>query len=114
MDIELAKYFLPEGILDYFEIISHKTANERIHFYLEEKNILPDEYKSEIAKSKGFTPEITVEDFPLRGKPVLLHIKRRRWTIINSGEIIKRNWVLVAKGTRITSEFASFLKGITR
>ena len=114
MDIELAKYFLPEGILDYFEITSHKTANERIHFYLEEKNILPNEYKTEIVKSKGFTPEITVEDFPLRGKPVLLHIKRRRWTIINSGDIIKRNWSLVAKGTRVTSEFASFLKGIIR
>jgi len=53
---------------------------------LKKKNILPDEYKSEIAKSKGFTPKITVEDFPFRGKPVLLHIKRRRWTIINSGD----------------------------
>jgi len=48
----------------------------------------------------------------LRGKPVLLHIKRRRWTLVDSGEVIKRDWNLVAKGTRITSEFASFLKGI--
>lgn len=112
MNIELAKYFLPEGILDYFDIVSHKTQNDQVHFYLEEKNILPQEYKEEIAKSKGFTPEITVEDFPLRGKPVLLHIKRRRWTLVESGKIIKRDWQIVAKGTRITSEFASFLKGI--
>jgi len=48
----------------------------------------------------------------LRGKPVLLHIKRRRWTLVDSGEVIKRDWNLVAKETRITSEFASFLKGI--
>lgn len=112
MDIALAKYFLPEGLLDYFDIVSHKIENEKVHFYLEEKNILPDEYKSNKAKSKGFTPEITVEDFPLRGKSVLLHIKRRRWTLVKNGLIIKRDWAMVAKGTRITSEFASFLKGI--
>ena len=67
----------------------------------------------EIAQSKGFSPEIKVEDFPLRGKSVLLHIKRRRWTLVDSGKIVKRDWELVAKGTRITSEFASFLKDIT-
>jgi len=106
-------YFLPEGLLDYFDIISHKSEKEKIHFYLEEKNILPNEHQSEIAQSKGFSPEITIEDFPLRGKSVFLHIKRRRWTLVNTGKIIKRDWNLVAKGTRITNEFASFLKDIS-
>ena len=114
MNIDLAKYFLPDGILDYFEIVDDHLENDRVHFYLEEKNILPQEYESETAQSKGFSPEITVEDFPLRGKPVLLHIKRRRWTLVTTGKIVKRDWELVAKGTRITSEFASFLKGILR
>ena len=113
MNINLAKYFLPEGILDYFEIVDDKIQNDQVHFYLEEKNILPQEYQSEIAQSKGFSPEITVEDFPLRGKPVLLQIKRRRWTLLVTGKIVKRDWKMVAKGTRITNEFASFLKGIT-
>lgn len=113
MNKDLAAYLLPEGILDYFEIVKDEIQNDRVHFYLEEKNILPEEYESLKAKSKGFTPEITVEDFPLRGKPVLLHLKRRRWTLIDTGEIVKRDWDLIAKGTRITSEFASFLKDIT-
>ncbi|MGY6647209.1 ISAon1 family transposase N-terminal region protein [Wenyingzhuangia sp. IMCC45574] len=113
MDIELARYFLPEGILEYFDIVNHTSTSEKIHFYLEEKNILPKEYQTEIAKSKGFSPEITVEDFPLRGKTVLLHIKRRRWTLVNTGKIVKRDWNLVAKGTRTTNEFASFLKDIS-
>lgn len=113
MNIDLAKYFLPDGILDYFEIVDDRLENDRVHFYLEEKNIVPQEYESEIAQSKGFSPEITVEDFPLRGKSVLLHIKRRRWTLVDTGKIVKRDWNLVAKGTRITSEFASFLKDIT-
>ena len=112
MDIELAPYLLPEGILEYFEIISHKSSADKVHFYLEESNILPKEHQSEIAQSKGFLPEITVEDFPLRGKSVLLHIKRRRWTLVATGKIVKRDWNLIAKGTRITNEFASFLKGI--
>ncbi|PCI31793.1 MAG: transposase [Flavobacteriaceae bacterium] len=112
MNPELAKYFLPEGLLDYFNIVNDTVNNDKIHFYLEEKNIIPDEYKTKKAQSKGFTPEITVEDFPLRGKSVLLHIKRRRWTIVDSKKIIQRDWKLVAKGTRITAEFATFLKGI--
>lgn len=113
MIIDLAKYFLPDGLLDYFEIVADKTENDQVHFYLEEKNLIPQEYESETVHSKGFSPEITIEDFPLRGKPVLLHIKRRRWTIIKTSKIIKRDWSLVAKGTRITNEFASFLKDIT-
>tara|TARA_B100000809_G_C15139536_1_gene532443 strand:+ start:8259 stop:8546 length:288 start_codon:yes stop_codon:yes gene_type:complete len=60
LNIDLAKYFLPDGILDYFEIVADTLANERVHFYLEEKNILPKEYESEVAQSKGFSPEITV------------------------------------------------------
>ena len=113
MNIDLAKYFLPSGILDYFDIVDDKIANDQVHFYLEEKNIVPEEHQSETAQSKGFSPEITIEDFPLRGKSVLLHIKRRRWTLVDTAKIVKRDWELVAKGTRITSEFASFLKDIT-
>ena len=29
--------------------------------------------------SKGFFPEIEVQDFPIRGKAVYLRVKRRRW-----------------------------------
>jgi hypothetical protein len=80
---------------------------------LEEINIVPQEYQSEKSQSKGFSPEITVADFPLRGKPILIHIKHRRWTLIITGKIVKRDWNLIAKGTRINSEFTFFLKDIT-
>jgi hypothetical protein len=75
---DLAKYLLPRGILDYFEIIADTIENNRVHFYLEEPNILLEESQSEKSQSKGFSTEITVEEFPLWGKPVLLHIKPRR------------------------------------
>lgn len=110
MDSELAKYFLPEELLSYFNLVAHNIVDDVIHFYLEEKNIVPEKYSPELTHSKGFHKEITVEDFPLRGKPLLLHIKRRRWTILESKEIISREWNLIAKGTRITRDFAIFLK----
>jgi len=61
-------------------------------------------------QSKGFVPEITVDDFSLRGKSVKLHIKRRRWTDTKTGNIIQRDWNLIAKGTHMTQDFAEFLK----
>lgn len=57
---------------------------------------------------------ITVQDFPIRGHQVFLHIKRRSWMSETSGKVVYRDWDLVAKGTRLTSEFASFLKEISR
>jgi tRNA A58 N-methylase Trm61 len=44
---------------------------------------------------------------------VKLHIKRRRWTDKNSAEILQRDWNLIAKGTRMTQDFAEFLKKIS-
>ncbi len=68
MNKELARYLLADGLLSYFDISKHHTIKERIHFYLEEKSLLPKEYQEELAHSKGFSPEITIEDFPLRDK----------------------------------------------
>ncbi|WP_420834733.1 ISAon1 family transposase N-terminal region protein [Aquimarina longa] len=60
--------------------------------------------------SHGFHKEITIQDFPIRGKKVYLHIKRRRWLDKSTKEIAPRNLDLVAQGTRMTVEFATFLK----
>ncbi|HEU0228674.1 MAG TPA: transposase, partial [Arachidicoccus soli] len=67
--------------------------------------------------SKGFFPSITIQDFPLRGQRVFLHIKRRRWMKMEGEEkrsIITRDWNVVSKGTRMTKEFAAFLKECRR
>ncbi|NPD48318.1 hypothetical protein HNS38_20040 [Lentimicrobium sp. L6] len=102
--------FFPEGMLDYFDITDFTKTSERIDFYLSEKNIIPIEYKDKKLTSKGFYDEKIVEDFPLRGLEVRLHVKRRRWIVSESQKIVNRNWELVAKGTRKTKEFATFLK----
>ena len=56
MNKDLAQYLLPDGLLDYFEIVKIETQNDRVHFYLEERNIIPEEYQSEKSQSKGFSP----------------------------------------------------------
>ncbi|WP_449441411.1 ISAon1 family transposase N-terminal region protein [Sphingobacterium cavernae] len=49
----------------------------------------------------------------MRGQQVYLHVKRRRWLNQDTGKVVYRDWNLVAKGTRVTSDFAAFLKGIS-
>jgi hypothetical protein len=112
--IELLKLVLPEFLVEHFELNSVKTTDENLHLYFEEKAKLPKEFDSIELISKGFMDEITIQDFPLRGKYVYLHIKRRRWTNKSTQEIVKRDWQLAAKGTRLTQEFAAFLKEINR
>jgi hypothetical protein len=113
-DAELLKLFLPELLIDHFEIVKFEEENKILHIYFEEKNTAPKEFSLLILQSKGFLPEIMADDFPLRGKTVKLHIKRRRWTDTKSGHIVQRDWNLIAKGTRMTSDFAEFLKKISR
>ncbi|WP_445476055.1 ISAon1 family transposase N-terminal region protein [Larkinella punicea] len=50
----------------------------------------------------------------MRGHQVFLHIKRRRWLNTQTGKVVYRDWTQVGKGTRMTSEFAAFLKDISR
>jgi len=110
---DLIKLLIPDGVLQYFEIIDIEDSEESVILHLEERNTPPKEYKSKKLTSKGFYEPITVQDFPLRGRPTHLKIRRRRWLVEESGEIVSRDWDLVAKGTRMTQEFASFLKEIS-
>lgn len=102
---------LPQGTLEYFDLVRVYKDREGLKIYLEEKNSPPEEYRKEVLHSKGFTPETEVRDFPNRDHKVILSIKRRRWEVQSSGEIVTRNWDLVMSGTRITKELAAFLKG---
>ena len=54
----LISLFLPEGILDYFDIVKTVSDQDGLSIYLDEKNIPPDGYKSEELESKGFFAEI--------------------------------------------------------
>jgi hypothetical protein len=112
--LTLANLVLPNGILEFFTINNIIQTPEVLSIYLNEKNIIPQEYVNDKLSSKGFYDEIKVQDFPIRGKEVYLLIKRRRWLNESTGNIVMRNWDIVAKGTRMTKDFAAFLKVISR
>ena len=111
---ELIKLLLAKIIVEYFELTSYKKAEEILHLYLKEINSIPKEYRNSKLSSKGFFEEITVQDFPIRGHQVYLHITRRRWLNEDSGQVVFSDWNLVADATRVTQEFASFLKKINK
>jgi hypothetical protein len=108
--LSIANLLLPEVLVTYFDLTKHEIKDQEIHFYFTELNETPKEFVGSKLHSKGFFPEATVQDFPIRGKNVFLHITRRRWLNEPTGKVVTRDWKLVAKGTRITSEFAAFLK----
>jgi hypothetical protein len=113
IDLSLAHLLLPHGVLEYFNISKVEALENSYNIWLEEKIDPPEEYQDHKLTSKGFYDEITVQDFPLRGKAVYLRIKRRRWLNETTGKIVNRTWDLIAKGTRMTTEFAAFLKAIS-
>jgi hypothetical protein len=108
----IAKCILPTGILDYFDFDGIEQTPSEFQIFLSERNRPPEEYRGKKITSKGFFDEIKVVDFPIRGKNVYLMVKRRRWLDESTGYSVFRNWDMVAKGTRMTKDFASFLKVI--
>lgn len=112
---DLLKLILPEFLLEHFTYDkSVSKGEEELHLYFSEINKTPSEYEKDLLESKGFYDEITIQDFPLRGRYVYLHLKRRRWLNKTTAKLVSRNWDVVSKGTRMTEEFASFLKEINR
>ena len=110
MELNGYRLLLPEGTLEYFALVDVKESVNEVVIYLEEKNIVPEKYADQDTESKGFYDPVIVQDFPLRGKKVFLTIRRRRWILKKHNEYISRNWRMVAEGTRMTQDFASFLK----
>lgn len=109
VDYELASLILPEEILPYFDVVRVIKTVERIDLFLDENNNPPNQPHTYI--SKGFCDEHTIQDFPLRGRAVYLHVRKRKWMEKETGNIVSNSYDLSHKGTHLTHEFASFLKG---
>jgi hypothetical protein len=108
---QILEYFLPEGVLEWFDVVSGEKTEEKIRIFLEEKNIPPvtEKHHGKNVVCAGFS-NITVNDFPVRGKKSILVFRRRYWKIEGEEEYLKRDIVLCASGTQLEKEFAGFLK----
>jgi len=109
---ELVKLLLPKEIFDYFEITNMVIQDRSVSVFLDERDIKPASLSDQKLTSKGFHPESIIQDFPIRNKAVFLHVRRRRWLVEPTNEVVSRDWDSVAEGTRYTRSFADFLKGL--
>ena len=110
----LLHYILPSFLLEHFDLTDIQESDGVLHISLEELNVVPAEFSDKKLLSKGFFKSIDVQDFPIRGQRVFLKIKRRRWIDTDTEKLVYRDWNLIATGTRITEEFATFLKEVNR
>ena len=72
--LSIIKLLLPEVLIMHFELTKQIIEREEIHFYFTENNVISIEFKDDKLSSKGLFPEATIQDFPIRGKQVFLHI----------------------------------------
>lgn len=108
--------FLPHEVVSLFDIVKIEDASEleRLDIYLDEKKIIPEELKGKHCIAYGFTSETIIQDFPLRGKGVYLHLRRRKWLNVDDNTIISRVFNIAHTGTQLTKEFVAFLKDTNR
>jgi hypothetical protein len=116
LEQELLEEFLPDFILDYFEIIDFKklgeieSKNMFFEIHLDEKNEIQKDVSKDDYESKGFLPSSRVQDFPIRGKAVYLIIRRRRWRHKISKHEISNDISFISKGAKLTEDISDFFK----
>ena len=112
----LLETVFPSIITENFDIekIRLDAKAEELHVDLVEKNVIPREFSARHVISHGYTEPRKIQDFPIRGKAVYLHVKRRKWRDMDTGEILTRRYDITHEGTGLTREFVFFLKEANR
>ena len=108
---KVLEIFFPKGVFEWFDLVDGTIIDENIKITLEEKDNPPinESDKSQKIIARKFH-DITITDFPIRGKRTLLTFRRRYWKIEGQKEYLKRNIQLSFLGTQLEKEFAIFLK----
>lgn len=113
----MSSFFLPQGMLDFFDIV---RVNEEprpeeevytggvLHIHLDEQDNRTADQQS--LRANGFTEATLVNDFPIRDRKVVLHVRRRRWLDVEGKNVVLNVYKLAVTGTRYSEEFAAFLK----
>ena len=112
-------FILPKELTEYFELLSITEVSEikykpsHILIKLKELNTYhpQEDEQAKDYEAKGVTSEITIQDFPLRGKPVYINIQRRSWRHKQTKKIVRNQYNFKAEGVKISKELSDFLKG---
>ena len=109
---QVLRTIFPEVITENFEFVNYEESAERLDYWLDERGYMSrEDYKKGTVREYGFTEERVIQDFPIRGKAVYLHVRRRKWRDTEDGGVFTYDYDLTEEGTRLTPEFVAFLKG---
>ena len=103
---------LPQGLEELFEMVRFERTDASYDVWLDEKKRLSDEdFRNPNIVARGYTDYFTVQDYPMRGRPVYLHMRKNKWWDKETNEIFSYALELPnEKGTRLSAEFVAFLK----
>lgn len=109
---QVLKSVFPEVITDNFVFVDYMETSERIEYWLDEREFMPrEDYKKGTVHPYGFTESKTIQDFPIRGRSVYFHIRRRKWKDSSTGDVFTYELNnLTEAGSKLTPEFVAFLK----
>ncbi len=108
---EIFELIFPQGLFDWFEITDGRSDAQHVYLTLTEKDLPPLSNAQSPQKivARKFH-DMTITDFPLRGKRTLLTFRRRYWKLEGQDEYLKRDIPLCFPGTQLEQAFADFLK----
>lgn len=103
---------LPQGLDELFEIVRFERTEQAYNIWLDEKKERSEEdRRNPNIVARGYTDYVVIQDYPLRGRPVYLHLRKNKWWNKLTNEIFSYNLELPNEaGTRLSAEFVSFLK----
>ena len=108
----MSSFLLPEGMLDFFDVVridEEPLPQEKVyrggilHIYLDELDNRSKEQGALIPN--GFTEPTLINDFPIRDRKVVLHVRRRRWLDAEGHNVVLNVYNLATQGTRYSEEF---------
>ena len=106
---EMFELIFPQGLFDWFELTDSRSDEQQVCFTLTEKDLplLSNPHQAIVARKFH---DVTITDFPLRGKRTRLTFRRRYWKLEGQAEYLKRDIPLCSPGTQLEQGFAAFLK----
>lgn len=119
-EMNVLSLLLPEGILEWFEVTRiEEKANDKakddlekhlypkvLHVYLDE--ILTEEASEKGLRPNGYTEATTVNDYPVRNRKLMLHVRRRRYQDRTGKNVLLNRYKASEDGTRMTVEYGIF------
>jgi len=110
---EMFELIFPQGLFDWFELTDGRSDEQQVYFTLTEKDLPPISNPDLKIVARKFH-DVTITDFPLRGKRTRLTFRRRYWKLEGQAEYLKRDIPLCFPGTQLEQAFAAFLKAPSR